>query len=65
MQTSTARKHRDLVARTAPGAALILSGLLETQRDDLLEAFEARGCRLETSATRGPWTRLDMRRSSP
>lgn len=55
----------DLVARTAPGGQLILSGLLETQRPDLLEAFETRGCRLETSATRGPWTRLDMRRASP
>jgi len=55
----------DLVARTAPGGVLILSGLLETQRGELLEAFETRGCELETSATRGPWTRLDMRRVSP
>jgi ribosomal protein L11 methyltransferase len=56
---------RDLVARTAPGGALVLSGLLETQRAELLEAFEARGCRLDDSATRGPWTRLDMTRVDP
>ena len=54
----------DLVARTAPGGALILSGLLETQRTELLEAFESRGCRLDDSTTRGPWTLLDMTRMS-
>jgi ribosomal protein L11 methyltransferase len=55
----------DLVARTAPGGTLLLSGLLETQRTELLEAFESRGCRLDESATRGPWTRLAMTRIDP
>ncbi len=55
----------DLVARTAPGGTLVLSGLLETQRTELLDAFESRGCRLESSAVRGPWALLNMRREAP
>lgn len=55
----------DLVARTALGGTLVLSGLLETQREELQRAFESRGCRLEGSAVRGPWVRLDMRREGP
>jgi ribosomal protein L11 methyltransferase len=53
-----------LVARTAPGGRLILSGLLAEQADELLEAFTQRGCWLEGQATRGPWVRLDLVREA-
>ena len=50
----------ELAAVAAPGAVIILAGLLETQRDVVIEAFGACGCTLEASDQRGDWTMLRL-----
>ena len=49
-----------LIAHTAPGGTLVLSGILEDQIPDILEAFAPLTC--IATASRGPWFALTMRR---
>lgn len=50
----------ELAAIAAPGATIVLAGLLETQRPQVVEAFEACGCTLEAIDRRGDWTILRL-----
>lgn len=50
----------ELAAIAAPDATIVLAGLLETQRAQVVEAFEACGCTLEASDRRGDWTILRL-----
>lgn len=50
----------EVAAIAAPGAAIVLAGLLETQRAEVVAAFEACGCVLEKVDRRGDWTILRM-----
>ena len=50
----------ELAAIAAPGAAIVLAGLLETQRGQVIEAFAACGCTLEAVDRRGDWTILRL-----
>ena len=46
----------ELAAIAGPEATLVLAGLLETQRADVVAAYEACGCALETVDRRGDWS---------
>jgi ribosomal protein L11 methyltransferase len=50
----------EVAAIAAPGAAIVLAGLLDTQRDDVVAAFAACGCVLEAVDRRGDWTILRL-----
>jgi ribosomal protein L11 methyltransferase len=50
----------EAAAIAAPGAAIVLAGLLETQRAEVVAAFEACGCTLEAVDRRGDWTILRL-----
>ncbi|OAN61616.1 50S ribosomal protein L11 methyltransferase [Sphingomonas sp. TDK1] len=50
----------ELAAIAAPGATIVLAGLLETQRAQVVEAFEVCGCTLEAFDRRGDWTILRL-----
>ena len=50
----------ELAAIAAPDAAIVLAGLLETQRAEVVAAFEACGARLEAVDRRGDWTILRL-----
>lgn len=50
----------ELAAIAAPEATIVLAGLLETQRAQVVEAFEACGCTLEAIDRRGDWTILRL-----
>ena len=50
----------ELAAIAAPGAVLILAGLLETQREQVVGAYAACGCLLEEADVRGDWTVLKL-----
>nr|WP_315381046.1 50S ribosomal protein L11 methyltransferase [uncultured Sphingomonas sp.] len=50
----------ELAAIAAPNATIVLAGLLETQRPQVAEAFEACGCTLEAIDRRGDWTILRL-----
>lgn len=50
----------ELAAIAAPNATIVLAGLLETQRAQVVEAFEACGCVLEAVDRRGDWTILRL-----
>ena len=50
----------ELAAIAAPGAAIVLAGLLETQRGEVLAGYEACGCRLVAADVRGEWTILRL-----
>lgn len=50
----------ELAAIAAPGAAIVLAGLLETQRAQVVAAFEACGATLEAVDRRGDWTILRL-----
>lgn len=50
----------ELAAIAAPNAAVVLAGLLETQREKVVEAFVACGCALEAVDRRGDWTILRL-----
>ena len=50
----------ELAAIAAPDAAIVLAGLLETQRGEVVAAFEACGARLEAIDRRGDWTILRL-----
>lgn len=51
----------DIAAAAAPGAAILLAGLLSIQADDVLAAYAARGCEEERRLVRGDWTILLLR----
>lgn len=50
----------EVAAIAAPGAAIVLAGLLETQRAEVVAAFAACGCTLEAVDRRGDWTILRL-----
>ena len=50
----------ELAAIAAPGAAMILAGLLETQREQVVAAYAACGCALVSADRRGDWTILRL-----
>nr|WP_249420246.1 50S ribosomal protein L11 methyltransferase [Rhabdothermincola salaria] len=50
-----------VVARTAPGGTVVLSGLLQDQVDLVTAAFEAEGAQLATTAADGEWRALVVR----
>lgn len=52
----------DLASITAPHGYLILSGLLETQKDDVLAAYTAQGMKLIATRTREGWAALTLSR---
>ena len=56
------RNRDDLAGLTAPGGCLILSGLLESERSRLTDAYAAAGLRLEHERRREGWTALRLRR---
>lgn len=50
----------ELAAIAAPGATVVLAGLLETQRADVVAAFAACGCTLAEVDRRGDWSILRL-----
>jgi ribosomal protein L11 methyltransferase len=50
----------EVAAIAAPDATIVLAGLLETQRGEVVAAFERCGCRLEVMDRRGDWTVLRL-----
>jgi len=50
----------ELAAIAAPNATIVLAGLLETQRDQVVEAYAACGCTLLQTDRRGDWTILKL-----
>jgi len=50
----------ELAAIATPGATIVLAGLLETQRDHVVEAYAACGCTLLQTDRRGDWTILKL-----
>ena len=50
----------ELAALAAPGATLILAGLLNTQAAEVTAAYAACGCMLAASERRGDWTILRL-----
>jgi ribosomal protein L11 methyltransferase len=50
----------EVAAIAAPDATIILAGLLETQREAVVDAFTACGCALEAIDRRDDWTILRM-----
>lgn len=51
----------ELAAISDKGATIVLAGLLETQRQAVVDAFIACGCTLETIDRRGDWTILRLK----
>lgn len=50
----------ELAAIAAPGATIVLAGLLETQREAVVAAYAACGCTLAEVARQGDWTVLRL-----
>ncbi|WP_353204449.1 50S ribosomal protein L11 methyltransferase [Sphingomonas sp.] len=50
----------EIAAIAAPGATIILAGLLETQRADVVAAFSGCGCALDAVDRRGDWSILRL-----
>ena len=50
----------EVAAIAAPGATIVLAGLLETQRADVVAAFAACGCAVAAIDRRGDWTILRL-----
>ncbi len=50
----------EIAAIAAPGATIVLAGLLETQRADVVAAFAGCGCTLEEVDRRGDWSILRL-----
>ena len=50
----------ELASIAAPRATIVLAGLLETQRDTVVAAYEACGCTLDTVDRRGDWSILRL-----
>jgi ribosomal protein L11 methyltransferase len=55
------RMARDVAAHVAPGATVILSGLLFTHVRQVLAAHRLHGLTLEATLREGPWTTLVLR----
>ena len=51
----------DIAGVAAPGAAVVLAGLLDTQAEAVVGAYAAAGCALERAERRGDWTILLLR----
>ena len=54
----------EVAAIAAPGATIVLAGLLETQRGDVVAAFAGCGCALAEVDRRGDWSILRLTASS-
>ncbi len=52
-----------VAARVAPGGALILSGILVEQRDDVVRAYAPLGFTLERADVEGQWVAPELRRA--
>jgi ribosomal protein L11 methyltransferase len=50
----------EIASIAAPGATIVLAGLLEVQRDSVVAAYEACGCRLCAVELRGDWSILRL-----
>ncbi|GGA55533.1 50S ribosomal protein L11 methyltransferase [Sphingomonas psychrolutea] len=50
----------EIAAIAAPGATIVLAGLLETQRGDVVAAFAGCGCALDAVDRRGDWSILRL-----
>jgi ribosomal protein L11 methyltransferase len=50
----------ELAAIATPGATIVLAGLLETQRAQVVQAYAACGCALLEANRRGDWTILKL-----
>lgn len=50
----------DIAAVAAPGATIVLAGLLSNQADPVIEAYAARGCNEAARDERGDWTILRL-----
>ena len=50
----------ELAAIAAPNATIILAGLLETQREQVVAAYAACGCALAEVDRRGDWSVLKL-----
>ena len=50
----------ELAAIAGPGATIVLAGLLDTQRDAVVESFAACGCTLAATDRRGDWSILRL-----
>jgi ribosomal protein L11 methyltransferase len=50
----------ELAAISAPRATILLAGLLETQRQHVVDAYVACGCTLDSIDRRGDWTILKL-----
>ena len=50
----------ELAAIATPGATVVLAGLLETQRSQVVDAYAACGCTLLEADRRGDWTILKL-----
>ena len=50
----------EVAAIAAPHATIVLAGLLETQREEVVAAFAACGCALQAFDRRGDWTILRL-----
>ena len=50
----------EVAAIAAPGAAIVLAGLLTRQADDVIAAYRAQGCALAGREERGDWTILHL-----
>lgn len=50
----------EIASIAAPSATIVLAGLLETQRETVVAAYEACGCALDTVDRRGDWSVLRL-----
>jgi ribosomal protein L11 methyltransferase len=53
----------EVAAHVAPGGALILSGILVEQRDDVVRAYAPLGFTLERADVEGQWVAPELRRA--
>ena len=56
---------RDLVAVVVPGGSLVLSGMLDAQVDDVIEAFAEAGCSLRSVRHLDGWAAVVLDRDDP
>jgi ribosomal protein L11 methyltransferase len=58
-----ARKR--ILARVAPGGALVLAGILATEFDEVRRVYESAGLRMLASATRNEWRSVSFSNTHP